>query len=345
MGVIMKSAKLITAFGLIGLVSTSALSQIAPRTVVPPSGAVAKAMAQRNAPVRVAYGEGVSNDYLYAATDIALSAAPILSDFRLWFNNGDHKIRTIGILHQSGGMRANFNDQNGDDPFRVRAKWLNVPGATGGTLTAAGGGTFNIQLPPKPANTTLVISGFSFERPAGTDANIRTIAIKFDQENSIAQVSLIDDQREDYRGIVEPTMIGGVIGLIPFGTLVGSGMSMESVIRGIMNEGANTGRPYSATIQYAYVPNSRITTNGAVSGTGRQKSLMQGQHPGIGNLAYRGFVMRFNNSDHHLLGMGIHINGMPIFPGQRASSDFPVTYQDTNTDDPIQWYVDYSVIN
>lgn len=341
----MKSIKFIAVFGMIGLISSNALSQSMPRPIVTSPGNVTKYMAARNAPVQVANAEGVSNEYLTSATDVALSAAPALSDFRLWFNNGDHMVRTIGVMHDHGAMQAYFNDQNGDDQFRVKAKWINIPGATGGTITAAGGGTFNIQLPPKPANSTIVISGFKFERQNATDANIRTIAIKIDQQNSIAQVSLIDDQREDYRGIVEPTMTGGVLGLVPFGTLFGSGISMESIIRGIMNEGRTTARPYAATIQYAFVPNSRITSNGAVSGVDRLKSNMQGQQPTNGHLVYRGFVFRFNNSDHHLLGMGIHLNGMPPFPGQRADATAPITWQDNNRDDPLQWYVDYSMVN
>lgn len=298
----------------------------------------------KNLAVTLSKATGVSNEYLGAATDVQISAAPGLSDFRLWYNNGDHKVRTIGVLHDKGSMLAKYSDQNGDDPFRVEATWVNIPGSTGGTLTAAGSGTFNIQLPPKPANTTLVISGFSFERQQGTDNNIRTISIKMDQENSIAQLSFIDDQREDYRSIVEPTMTGGVLGLVPFGTLVGSGMSMESIIKGIINEGKNKARPYVATIQYAYVPNARIFSNRAVSGTGRQKADMNGQLPNKGPMVYRGFVLRFNNSDHHLLGIGIHLNGMKRFPGQRSVDDTPITYQDNNTDDSVQWFVDYTLL-
>ncbi|TKC01174.1 hypothetical protein [Pedobacter cryotolerans] len=297
-----------------------------------------------NEPLKHSYANGVSNDYLGAATDYQISAAPALSDFRLWFKNGDHKVRAIGVLQDNGGMLAKYSDQNGDDPFRVAAQWINVPGATGGTVTAAGSGTFNIQLPPKPVNTTLVISGFSFERQLGTDNNIRTISIKMDQEKAVAQVSFIDDQREDYRSIIEPTMTSGVLMVVPFGTLVGIGSTGEAVITKMLNDGKSTARPYTATIQYAYIPNSRIKTNGAVSGTGRT-SNMQGQIPNRGPIAYRGFVLRFNNSDHHLLGFGIHIHGMTKFPGQlNGAETLPITYQDNNTDDPIQWYVDYSLL-
>lgn len=296
----------------------------------------------KTAPLTFSRSSGVSNESLIAATDVQISTAPVLSHFRLWYNNGDHKVNTIGILHEQGAMKAKYKDQNGDDPFRVEANWVNVPGATGGTIFAAGAGTFNIQLPPKPANTTLLISGFSFERLAGTDHNIRTMSIKIDQENAIAQVSFIDDQREDYRSIVEPTMTGGVLGLVPFGTIAGSYMSMESIVRGILNEGKNTARPYAVTLQYAYIPNSRISANGSVSGTSRNKDAMVGQIPKIGALGYRGFVLRFNNSDHHLLGIGIHLFGLQRFPGQRGPEDAPITWQDNNIDDSVQWFVEYS---
>lgn len=285
---------------------------------------------------------GVSHEYLIAASDIKISSAPALSDFRLWYNNGDHKVRTIGVLHDQGSMNAKYSDQNGDDPFRVEAKWLNIPEATGGTITAAGSGTFNIQLPAKPANTTLVISGFSFERLQGTDNNIRTMSIKMDQDNAVAQVSFIDDQREDYRSVVDPVATG-ILAIAPFGTIIETGLTIDGILKG-MSTDKNTARPYVATIQYAYIPNSRIIANGSVSGTSRSKSAMQGQLPNWYQLAYRGFTLRFNNSDHHLLGMGIHLNGINTFPGQRGANDAPITWQDNNMDDRIQWLVDYSSI-
>ncbi|RZJ79137.1 MAG: hypothetical protein EOO47_11710 [Flavobacterium sp.] len=320
---------------------------VKPNTITQKTGNLAVQSTQKktsNEPLTYSSANGVSNDYLGVATNHQISVAPALSDFRLWFNNGDHKIRAIGVLHDNGAMLAKYSDQNGDDPFRVEANWINVPGATGGTVTAAGSGTFNIQLPPKPANTTLVISGFSFERQLGTDNNIRTISIKMDQEKAIAQVSFLDDQKEDFRSIFGPTMTSGVLMVVPFGTLIGIGSTGEAVITKMLNDGKSPARPYTATIQYAYIPNSRIRTSGAVSGTSRT-SYTHGQIPIRLSMALRGFVLRFNNSDHHLLGIGIHINGMPKFPGQHNGAEtLPVTFQDNNTDDPIQWYVDYSLI-
>ena len=283
---------------------------------------------------------GVSNEYLVAAADVKISSAPALSDFRLWYNNGDHKVRTIGILHEQGAMNAKYSDQNGDDPFRVQAKWINIPGATGGTITAAGSGTFNIQLPEKPENTTLVISGFSFERQKGTDNNIRIMSIKINQENSIAQVSFIDDQGADYRSFVEPTMTS-VLAVVPFGTLIKVGMSSETILNNLSNQGNTEARPYIATIQYAFIPNSRIAGNGELSGTSRNKSEVQGQIPEAFPLIYRSFILKFNNSDHHLLGVGIHLHGMSRFPGQRGSEKEPITWQDNRMDDPIQWFLKY----
>ena len=340
----MKNTKIILSSFLIALISSSSFAQVLIPNKTNLKTNVGKVQNLSTQSVSISHATGVSNEYLVSATNNTISNAPALSDFRLWFNNGDHMINTIGILHEQGAMRAIYKDQNGDDPFRVDAKWINIPGATGGTISAAGAGTFNIQLPPKPADTTIVISGFSFARAGGTDNNIRTMSIKIDQQTSIAQVSFLDDQREDYRSIVEPTMTGGVLGLVPFGTIFGSYISMESIIRGIINDGKNTARPYGVTLQYAFVPNSRIAANGATSGTSRIKAEMQGQSPDNKPIAYRGFVLRFNNSDHHLLGIGLHLNGLPAFPGQRPSFEEPITWQDNNRDDGIQWYVEYSSI-
>lgn len=284
---------------------------------------------------------GTSNEYLVAAANVKISSAPALSDFRLWYNNGDHKVRTIGVLHDQGSMNAKYSDQNGDDPFHVEAKWINIPGATGGKLTAAGSGTFNIQLPKKPVNTTIVISGFCFERQSNTDNNIRTMSIKMDQENAIAQVSFIDDQREDYRSVVDAPLTG-ILAIVPLGTLIETGMTADNILKSMANDGKQPARPYVVTIQYAFIPNSRIIENGTVSGTNRSKEGMQGQIPTSTPVVYRGFTLRFNNSDHHLLGMGIHITGLNKFPGQRGPNDAPITWQDNNTDDGIQWLVDYS---
>lgn len=287
---------------------------------------------------------GVGNEYLIAAPSLPIASGAALSSFRLWYNNGDHKIRTIGVLHEQGTMNAKFSDQNGDDPFRAEANWISVKGATGGTVIAAGSGTFNIQLPIKPANTTLVLSGFSFERASGTDSNLRTMSVRMDQENSLVQVSFLDDQREDYRSVDSNLLVSGALLVVPFGTIISTGMSLESLLNGAKNDSKNTARPYAATIQYAYIPNSQITSNGSVSGSDPNRIHMTGQIPRKGPMAYRGFVLRFNNSDHHLLGMGIHINGLKSFPGQRGGDEDAVTWRDNNADDPMQYIIEYSVL-
>lgn len=338
----MRSLYAFSGVVLSALMITVAQAQfVTPRPTVPLIGPrVSTAVVSQS--VTLSRGQGDSNGYLLSATDTPISNAPALSEFRLWFNNGDHKIRKFGILHEQGSMRADFADQNGDDPFRAAATWANVAGSTGGTISAGGSGIFNIQLPAEPPNTTLVLAGFMFERQNGTDNNLRSVSIKLNQETSVAQVSLIDDQSEDYRDVVQQTMMGGLVGNLPFGAIVGGVMSTESMIRAMVNEGRHTARPFVATIQYAFIPNSRISASGAVSGTNRQQAQMQGQRPRAGAIALRGFAMRFNNNDHHLLGLGLHLNGMATFPGQRGASDDPITFQDNNRDDPIQWFVEYS---
>jgi hypothetical protein len=344
----LKSSVLIVAIA--GLLSTSVLAQNArvftpaPILTAPSASTRAAILQATQEPLTVSKGQGYSNGHVIAATDIPISSAPALREFRLWFNNGDHKMRRIGMMHEEGALRATFSDQNDDDSFTTLASWVNVPGATGGTITATGGGVFNVQLPPKPPNTTLVLSGFAFERLTGTDNNLRTVSIRLNQENSTAQVSLIDDQGSDFRNVFDQTMMGGLVGNLPFGAIAGGVMSTESMVRALINEGRTTPRAYAATIQYAFIPNNRIVANGAVSGTDRSKDSMQGQMPRSNLLAIRGFSFRFNNSDHHMLGVGVHIMGMPRFPGQRGPENSPITYQDQGTDDPIQWLVDYSTL-
>jgi hypothetical protein len=338
----MKASHVLSGVVLCALGATLAQAQFVPQR---PSGLVLDSRTALAAQgVTSSTGQGDSNGYLLSATDTRISNAPALSQFRLWFNNGDHKIRKFGVLHEQGSMRADFADQNGDDPFRAAATWMNVAGSTGGTISAGGSGIFNVQLPPAPANTTLVLSGFMFERQEGTDNNLRSMSIKLNQETSIAQVSLIDDQSEDYRNVVQQTMMGGLIGNLPFGAIIGGVMSTESMIRAMVNEGRHTARPFVVTIQYAFIPNSRVAASGAVSGTSRSSAQMQGQRPGTGPIALRGFAMRFNNNDHHLLGFGLHLRGMPVFPGQNGAPADPITFQDNDLDDPIQWFVEYSTL-
>lgn len=345
----MKRKYILFGVTLATLITTSVIAQVVqkPATLTMPKGtdrlrSVAPATDQ---PVTFSRGQGTSNGHLVTATDVQLSAAPALSQFRLWFNNGDHKMRRIGVLHEDGSMRANFSDQNDDDPFSAEARWINVPGATGGIVTATGGGSFKIQLPPKPANTTLVLSGFSFERQSGTDNNLRTISMKINQDTATVDVSLIDDQGADFRSVIDPFMTGGLVGNLPFGAIVGGVMSTEAMVRAIINEGRHTPRPYAATVQYAYIPNSRVITNGSVSGTDRSRDAIRGQLPNRGPMALRGFSFRFNNSDHHILGIGVHFWGMQRFPGQLSWADeTPITYQDNDNDDPIQWIIDYTLL-
>jgi len=171
------------------------------------------------------------------------------------------------------------------------------------------------------------------------------MSIKLNQESSFAQVSFLDDQGADFREVFEPSMTSVIGAFLPFGEIVAPGRSLQTAFNEMANAGRTRSRPYAVTIQYAFIPNARILSSGAVSGMNRS-AAMQGQVPQNAATAIRGFVVRFGNSDHHLLGAGIHLLGMPDFPGQRRSTrEAPITWQDNETEDPIQWFVDYSVLN
>src|SRR5690606_28266808 len=84
-------------------------------------------------------------------------------------------------------------------------------------------------------------------------------------------------------------------------------------------------RGYRVTLQYAWVPRSRVEREGALAGGDRRH-----RPPPSRIDALQGFEFTFNNSDHHLLGLGVNAGG-----------DGGVLFQDNNTDDPIQWSVAY----
>ena len=53
-------------------------------------------------------------------------AEAVLTGFSFEFNEGDHEIREIGVILESGNALIKFNDKNDDDPFDyfVRYAWL-----------------------------------------------------------------------------------------------------------------------------------------------------------------------------------------------------------------------------
>ena len=264
-----------------------------------------------------------------AALDRPLSSGWALAGFNLRFGNGDHKLRRIGVLGEERFVRFALADSNGDDPFNASARLTSLPGIKVQQVSADGGGKFEIPLPGRAqANSTLVLSGFEFRRSDGTDANLRNIGVWLDPERNVARVSLIDDQGLDFRGLEASLGAMAASTLVPLPGLLEAGTvsaGTRATSRGIARMSGKY-RGYRVTVQYAWIPNAMVSAKGALAGTRARR----GSAPADRVDALQGFEFTFNNSDHHLLGLGLNTGG-----------NAEVFFQDNNTDDPIQWSTTY----
>lgn len=324
--------------------------------VAPPARAPAAAVLRRAASVRAASGAVIARPVSDAAPALAwgtaLAAMPglrdsgnaavapalppayALSGFSLKFDNGDHKLRRIGVLGRGRFTHFALADSNGDDPFSASARYTTFAGPTAqgvvtGQVIAQGGGKFEIPLRGNPPpDATLVLSGFEFQREDGSDANLRSIGVWMDSDRKVARVSLMDDQGVDFRGFENTVGAAFANGVLP-GVFEGVlAANVPAAVRQIRGAGAY--RPYRVTVQYAWVPKAWVDQEGAISGTDRQRR----QRPPSRIDALQGFEVMFTNGDHHVLGLGVN-------PGGAGG----VLFQDNNTDDPLQWTAAYLTLN
>src|SRR5690606_34130739 len=236
-----------------------------------------------------------------AAIDKPLPGGWALAGFELRFLNGDHKLRRIGLLGEERFVRMALADQNGDDPFSGRVLLTSLPGAKVQQVSADGGGKFDIRLPgARPADSTLVLSGFEFRRADGSDANLRNIAVWLDPERGVARVSLTDDQGLDFRGLeaslgaMAASMLVPLPGLLETGSVVSGTGAANRAIR----QTSGQYRGYRVSVQYAWIPNSQVASRGGLSGTDRSRATLSAN---ARIDALQGFEFTFTNSDHHLL--------------------------------------------
>ncbi len=280
-----------------------------------------------------AYERGVRDAMDIAATG-AFNGVPALGGFRVHFENGDHKLRRVGVAPKGALAQFSFSDQNGDDPYAATATWALLGAGTSGVVHASGSGRFEIPLGSVKAGHTLVLSGFEFQRKGGTDANVRTIGIWLDSQKATARVSLIDDQGADFRGFERTLGMAFLSSLVPLGDLAAQTSTMSGAMHRLQ-DGAL--RPYAVSVYYAWIPNELVEGTDSFTGTSRMPSSGR-QFPGNGVI--QGFEFYFGNSDHHLLDFGVLGKLMnPPPPAMQTPSGEAVAFQDNNRDDPLTWAV------
>ncbi len=115
----------------------------------------------------------------------------VLSGFHFRFDNGDHKIKTIGVMPGRNYVQFTYADGNGDDPFTARVQFIKPTGADLQVIALNSKDQFG--APAYNCNTTVscswiigtdrgvpnrfvpILSGFYFEQQAA-DANIGGIS-------------------------------------------------------------------------------------------------------------------------------------------------------------------------
>lgn len=307
-----------------------------------------------------------------ASPQPALAPVHALRGFKLQFQNGDHKLRRLGVLAEDRFVNFALADSNGDDPFLAHAELINLSAGQMAEVAGIGGGKFEIPLPAGPAGHVPVLAGFEFRRNDGSDANVRNIGVWLDAGRGVARVSLIDDQGLDLRGLTLAigASIGGAAlpGIVDWAAPIASlsapitgGIIYNKAIENIY-EGK---RGYQVRVRYAWIPRAAVQTFGALAGSDRDMlEPSQWQRASRVDLL-QGFEFTFMNSDHHLLGIAVNdlwpaaarTDSATTLPGMRPATPQPglpqtrtqgtppvakgVTFQDNNKDDPVQWSYTY----
>ena len=314
-----------------------------------------------------------------AAPQPALAPVHALRGFKLQFQNGDHKLRRIGVVAEDRFVNFALADSNGDDPFLAHAEFLNLSAGKMAEVAGIGGGKFEIPLPAGPAGHVPVLAGFEFRRADGGDANLRNIGVWLDTERGVARVSLIDDQGLDLRGL--ELAIGASIGAAVLPGVVDwaapiAGVSAP-ITGGIIGRRAiaqlyEGKRGYQVRIRYVWIPRASVQAFGALAGSDREMAAPSNWQAAPRVDLLQGFEFTFMNSDHHLLGLAVNdlwptaprANNTPPLPGINPSQPSiadtlaagrtantnagaaayaakGVMFQDNNKDDPVQWSYTY----
>lgn len=325
----------------VALAAPTAIPKAPPHLSVKPSPVVAPAPAVTKWSVSNAF-ENDMHDQMDVAASTPLTGGAALAGFRFRFGNGDHKLRRIGVTPKDRYANFAYADSNGDDPFAATASWAVINTAKPGTVSAAGGGQFEIPIPGgKIAGHKLVLSGFEFRRQDNTDANIRSVGVWLDGDRATARVMLMDDQGPDFRGF--ESKIGAALLGMPMGELKATVDTMLTAT-GRVNRGEANGkyRPFAVTVNYAWIPDAAVASTDVFTGTGRMPASGKA-FPQNGVL--QGFEFYFTNSDHHLMDVGV------VGPLAHPPASIPVLtppggevieYQDVNRDDPMRWAAQYA---
>ena len=116
-----------------------------------------------------------------------------LSGFDFRFDNGDHAIKAISVLQDDEIVSAQFNDNDGNDPYTVWTSFSPLGSArTFDTGTRAALLNSDIAIERPRAGEVFVLTGFQLTRRR-SDTRVKRIAIRPSPERGVVRVEFMND--------------------------------------------------------------------------------------------------------------------------------------------------------
>lgn len=101
-----------------------------------------------------------------------------LSSFKFFFNNGDHRIKSIGLLPKDNHkVVATFIDKDGHDPYSVRATYWKLDGVRGDEVFFDANSKESRIIPQPEGAGEFAISGFHVGLEGYADCNITDVHV------------------------------------------------------------------------------------------------------------------------------------------------------------------------
>lgn len=272
----------------------------------------------------------VTQSFLADASDLRDSATVThrgvvlgaLQFFDLKFQNGDHKIKTLGLMNNGPSITTTFKDNDGDDPYTVSAGFISIDSflkqTRFQTVTAAKCEVqCTIRIEGMSKDETALLAGFEFDR-IQQDDNVRAMSVEVLPDRSVVNVVFFDDRGPNFAGFM-PLPVYDVV----------------KTVNGVREHK----RSFNVKVQVLIVPKKIVQGVTRIMGASGEPANLPNDSELLDSLyvyprhyALMGFGLSFKNSDHFIGQLAVNPLETP-----------PVKFQDGDTDDPIAWFYDLAV--
>lgn len=272
----------------------------------------------------------ITQSFLADASDLRDSATVThrgeilgaLQFFDLKFQNGDHKIKTLGLMNNGPSITTTFKDNDGDDPYTVSAGFISINSfleqTRFQTVTAAHCQVqCTIRIEGMGKDETALLAGFEIDR-IQQDDNVRAMSVEVLPDRSVVNVVFFDDRGPNFAGFM-PLPIYDVV----------------KTVNGVREHK----RSFNVKVQILIVPKKIVQGVTRIMGASRETTdvpedseLLDYLYVYPRHYALMGFGLSFKNSDHFIGQLAVNPLETP-----------PVKFQDGDMDDPIAWFYDLAV--